>query len=192
MRRVLRLLSALAALALASGCSGIKVNSDFDPDIDFSGLRSYRWISQEPAVEGADPQTDNSLLDRRIRRAVDDTMATKGYVGVADGDAGEADFLVSYHIGVQQKLDVETIHTGYGYGYGRRGWYGGYGGPTTTRVDQYEEGTLLLDFVSPSDRQLIWRGSAQSRLRDIKTPEKREARVREVVGKILERFPPGK
>ena len=60
------------------------------------------------------------------------------------------------------------------------------------RVDQYEEGTLLLDFVSPRDRQLIWRGSAQSRLRDIKTPEKREARVREVVGKILERFPPGK
>ena len=81
---------------------------------------------------------------------------------------------------------MQTIHTRHSYG--RRGWYGA--GSSHTTVRQYEQGTLLLDLIDPESKQLIWRGTGQTRLRDLKTPEEREARVREVVDRILERFPP--
>jgi hypothetical protein len=55
---------------------------------------------------------------------------------------------------------------------------------------QYEEGSLILDFVDPQTKQLIWRGSAKAEVDDVKTPEKREALIDEAVQKILKNFPP--
>ena len=98
---------------------------------------------------------------------------------------------VSYHIGIEQKLDVQTIHRSYGYGYGRSRRYGGVGGGySETYVRQYEEGTFVLDMVDPQRMELIWRGSAQSRISEKTSPEERESRVREVVEKVLAQYPP--
>jgi hypothetical protein len=174
-----------ASVVLALGCSTIKTSSDYDPAFDFSTLSTYGWLDQAVAVTGSAAEMDNTLLDKRIRRAVDSQLQGMGYRRVANE---EASFLASYHIGVKQKLDVSTIHSGSGYGY-RRGWYGGY---SETQVRQYEEGTLLLDFIEPKERQLLWRGSGSARVSRSKTPEQREARVQEAVTQILKSFPPGK
>jgi len=59
-------------------------------------------------------------------------------------------------------------------------------------VSYYDEGTVVLDIIDPKTRNLVWRGSAQSRVDDGDTPEERDARVNEAYRRILERFPPGK
>jgi hypothetical protein len=179
------LLVVAAGVLLALGCSTIKTSSDYDPAFDFSTLSTYGWLDHTVAVVGSAAQMDNTLLDKRIRRAVDSQLQGMGYRRVANE---EASFLASYHIGVKQKLDVSTIQSGSGYGY-RRGWYGGY---SETQVRQYDEGTLLLDIVEPKKRQLLWRGSGTARVSKSKTPEQREARVQEAVREILKSFPPGK
>lgn len=176
-----RLLAPLL-LALLAGCSGIKVNSDYDPAVDFASLRNYAWLPRAPEGTG-DPRLDSSLLNDRIERAIDDSLRAKGLTKVA---AEQADFFVTFHIGIDQKLDVTTIPTTYGY-YGR--WGGFYGG-TETRVDQYEQGTLLIDFVDQGKDDLLWRGSGQTRISEHRSPEDREKRVREVVEAILGQFPP--
>ena len=180
MRFSARLCLGLMLACLA--CSGVHVTTDYDPAADFSKLHSYGWLDEQSGVQGDRPDV-TSLLDRRIRRAVDSELQRKGLSAVGPT---EADALVAYHLGVESKLDVNTIHSGYGYG---RGVYRG-GMSTHTTVTEYQEGTLLVDVIEPKSKQLIWRGSGQSRLRQSSSPEERERRVDEAVGEILKSFPP--
>ena len=172
----------LVLLLAVSACSGVRVTTDYDPAADFSKLRSYAWLDERSGVQG-DRADVTSLIDRRVRRAVDTELQRKGLRAVG---RGEADALVAYHLGVETRLDVNTIHSGYGYG---RGVYRG-GVATHTTVSEYQEGTLLVDVIEPESKQLIWRGSGQSRLRRSSTPEQREQRIDEAVAQILESFPP--
>lgn len=170
------------SLFLFVACSGVRVSTDYDPSVDFTGFGSYAWLDDSSGVEG-DREDVTSLLDRRIRQAIEDELEAKGLARV---ERDEAEVLVSYHLSVDKKLDVDTINTGVGY---YRGWYGA-SAHTETIVREYEEGTLLVDLVEPGSRQLVWRGSGQSRLRESSSPEQREQRVRQVVGAILKDYPP--
>jgi len=179
----------LTMLALgALGCVTFPVDYDFDPGADFSGYRSWYWLPPSPS---GDPRIDNDLVNARIRRAVEQSLAARGY---AKTSTGEGDFGIGYHGFIQGKVDVRTIdrYYGYGPGWGRYGAY--YPGPvaTETYVDQYDEATLIVDIVDNSSRQLVWRGSTSARVRDEESPEKREARTREAVDAILAKFPPPK
>jgi hypothetical protein len=180
MRRSLHLSLALL-LAVAAGCSGLRVSTDFDPGFPFARLGRYAWLP-DPPRHTSHPQLHNSLVDGRVRRSVDRQLAGRGYRKVP---VEEADFLVTYYLGLETRFDTRTIDRGVGYGHG--GWYGG--ARTETRVTQYEEGTLVLDFLDP-ERNLVWRGSASARVREKSTPEQRERRIDEAVQAILERFPP--
>jgi hypothetical protein len=59
-------------------------------------------------------------------------------------------------------------------------------------VDTYDVGTLLIDFISPQSNNVIWRGSGQSRIQELKTPEERQERIQDAVDRILKQFPPEK
>ena len=130
-----------------------------------------------PVETDYDPEIDF------VRRAVDAALAAKGY---RKTDDGSADFEVTYHVGVERQVDVQTYVDSYPRGYR---WYSG---PTQayTTVREYDVGSLVLDIVSPSEKQLIWRGATQARINDAGTPEQREKRARAAVDAILAKFPP--
>ena len=175
----------IGLIALAAGCTTIKVASDFDPQANFSALHTYQF-HLAPADDPADPRVQNSLLDERIRAAVDTELSTKGFQKLR---SGSPDFLVSFHVGVESKLDVTTLNRSYPY-YG--GYYGAWGGYSETMVREYEQGTLMIDVIDPASGSLIWRGSAQSEVKDLKTPEARTKRINVVVERVLAKFPPQK
>ena len=66
----------LSALTLA--CSGIKVDSEYDPSADFSQLRSWAWLPQAGPSDG--PMLDNAPLDTHIREAVKSNV---GYANIS-------------------------------------------------------------------------------------------------------------
>jgi hypothetical protein len=167
------------ALLLAA-CSGIRVNADFDPTTDWSALETYGWLS-DARPPGDDPRLDDPLLDARIRRAVENALDGRGFRAAGPETP---DFWIAFHVGIERRVDVDRIYRSYG----RVGWRGG--GYADTVVREYEEGTLLIDVLRPGSGELLWRGSAQARLREQPSPEAREKRVREVVEKILRQFPP--
>ncbi|HTO52354.1 MAG TPA: DUF4136 domain-containing protein [Myxococcota bacterium] len=176
-------LSPLRALILClafTACSSIEVHDDWDPGASFAGLHSWAWQSATPEATG-NARLDDPLLHGRIQGAIQNTLAEKGFTKTS----GKPDILVAYHIALDQKLDAHTIYTGYGP---YRGWYG-VGGAQTV-VDTYDVGTLLIDFVSPETNDVIWRGTGQSRIQELKTPEERQARVQGAVDQILKQFPP--
>ncbi len=170
----------LLAFALA-GCSSVQVNQDWDPGADFGRLKTWAWQSSTPALTG-NPRLDDPLLHARIQAAIEKSLSEKGYRKVT---SGKPDFLVTYHVALQQKLDAHTIYTGYGP---YRGW-AAVGGARTV-VDTYDVGTLLIDFISLETNDVIWRGSAQSRIHELNTPEERQKRIQDVVDRVLNQFPP--
>jgi len=192
MTQVRRLLGTLLILAL-SGCSSMTVNSDYDPSEDFKALKTYDWIPGGRKPTGDPRIDDNTLLDTRVRRAVDSELAAKGFRKLTDG---QPDFWVVYHVTLDKKTDITTLNNYYGYGPGWGYGYGspyrpyGWGGPRETYVYQYEEGTLILDIVEPGTRELMWRGYATDEVQLSDSPGKKEAQVNEAVSRILALFPP--
>lgn len=185
--RIQHLIALLGTVGLLlTGCSSFNVTSDYDSAIDFSQYGTYAWLPRPDATDTTKGANNDGLLYQRIERAVNANLSTKGLRRV--GTQSDANLLITEHINVEQKLRVNT--TNYGYGYGRWGYHGA--GYTDTTVDQYDQGTLILDFIDAKTKELVWRGMAQSRLKDLKTPEERQARVRAAVDAILEKYPPAK
>ena len=93
------------------------------------------------------------------------------------------DFLIAEHLGRKDKVQVMN----WGYGYGPHGGYRGAGGISTY---EYEEGSLILDFVDTKSKKMIWRGVAKADVMNADSPEKIEKLINEAVQKILKNFPP--
>lgn len=184
-----RLASVLLPLVVAclSGCDSMQIRHDYDPAADFSRLKTYAWMAaREGAVQ--DPRLDSSLLESRVQGAVDVELGTKGYAPETVG--AQADFLVGYFATLDKKVDVSVMNDYYGYGPGP-GWrYGYWGGPSSVYVDEYEEGTLILDIVDAKTKKLLWRGSATDRVDLSSSPERKQERIRDAVRRILATFPP--
>jgi hypothetical protein len=126
-------------------------------------------------------------LQERIRNAVEQTLAAKGYRQVA---RSEADFLVKYRYQVRQKVGSENVRTGIGIGTGGSGTFGGIGVSTGGGVREYNEGTLVIDVIDAGTGELLWRGMGSREVLTHSDPEKTTRAVNETVAKILQPFPP--
>lgn len=144
------------------------IQTDYDRAYDFSRLKTYAFV--EIARNPNDPLVVNPLNERRVRAALDSQLVLKGYVR---DTTGKADFLVAYHAATRQRLSVQD----WGYGIGR--W-----GPRRVDVDQFTEGTLVVDFVDGASRQLIWRGSATGTI----SPKEADPKIRKALAKLMGQF----
>lgn len=167
----IRNLLVLSVCLVLAACSTMRANTDYDPTYDFSKAKTYNWIPNPQIAQ------EDELFDKQFRRTMDEKLAAKGY----SVNESNPDFLIAYHGNVQSKVDV----TNWGYRY--PGWYGG------VEVYQYEEGTLIVDFVDSTSKDLIYRGTLTAEMdRRSADFERRQKRINEAVEKILKNFPPPK
>jgi hypothetical protein len=179
------LIAALAGIAILAGCSSYDIKYDYDMESNFSAFHTYKWIDRTVTnANGTASQAmqSNSLLDKRIKSAVDTQMAAKGFTLTE----GTPDVFVVYYVGLKDKIDV----TDWGYTYAGSYWGGGLG--RNVDVYQYTEGTLIVDMVNASNKELTWRGSATGVVEPGNPPEKVEARINDVVARIFKNYPPKK
>ncbi len=179
MKATTQWLSVLSLVGLMVGCATIyDVSYDYDKQVDFAGLQRFEWL---PVPEAAG--MDGLVVDQ-IVETVNATLQSKGLTRTSDNP----DFLIAQHLGKADKVQV----TNWGYGYGPYGgyWGGFYGPGGGVSTYEYEEGTLILDFVDATSKKLIWRGSAKAEIENVDTPKKREKIVNEAVQEILKKFPP--
>jgi hypothetical protein len=188
--KLIRLLPIIALAAMLAGCgSSISINYDFDQSSDFASYRTFMWMAA-PLPEAGNAkvaQQRNSLLEGRIKTATVNELTGKGMGSVSSSP----DLYVTYHIGAQDKVDIQSW--GYGYGAGRYGGaYGGYGGGGGIDTYNYTEGTLIIDLIDASSEQLIWRGTATGVIDDNPSPEKLTENINNVVARILANYPPSR
>jgi hypothetical protein len=168
------------ALALVAGCSSMRVDADWNPQAHFDKLSTWGWLPREEGARTAGG-VDDPLLHQRIEAAIEDVLAGRGY---ALAEAAPPDFLVAYHVAIEKQLEARTLYSGYNTGV----WIGPMW--SETYIDEYRLGTLLIDVIEPARREVVWRGRAQARVQEWRSPEQREARVREAVEQVLAKFPP--
>ncbi|MBI4971682.1 MAG: DUF4136 domain-containing protein [Candidatus Omnitrophica bacterium] len=92
-----------------------------------------------------------------------------------------ADFLMTYHNVLQQKMSFQTI--------GNYGWTEPYYFQPQTYSYYYTEGTLIIDIIDRQSEKLVWRGTSV-RVVSESTPEALDRKINEAVSQLLEKFPP--
>ena len=169
-------------ILMLSGCSGIKVETDYDPAAipSFQRYQTYAWL---PDPTGGDRRVQNEIVAERVRHAVDAVLADKGF---RLATSGTPDFLIGWFASLDGRMDVSQLNTYYGYGWGP--WYGAAYGNTYVRY--YEEGALVLDIVDVRSNQLAWRGAAQTEIDRTRPESERDQLLNSAVRKVLDRFPP--
>ncbi|MDB2387009.1 DUF4136 domain-containing protein [Shewanella sp.] len=185
-----KLLVIVTALVL-SACSSLRTSYDYDPDINFSDVKTYAWI--ETKTPDSTYQLGD-LMDRRVRAAVNNQLQQKGLTLVP---TDKADILINYLTKVDKKINIDTFNNNFGYNpyygpyYGPNwGWGWGGAGHSQTTVREYDVGTLILDMIEAKTGQLIWRGSVADTVRDQGSPDERTQVVNKAIGALLTDYPP--
>ena len=172
-----------AALGLAACSSGPRVTSNYDKSADFARYRTYGFVAQ--------PNTQrlgySSLITQQVEAAVTQQMEQRGYT-----HADNPDLLVNFSGKMQQRQELQsTPGPGYGYrgyyGY-RAGMYGVWSGYPSVYTVNYSEGTLNIDIVDASRKQMVWEGVGVGELTKdkLKNPQ---ATVHETVAAMFQDYP---
>ncbi len=181
----------LLSLVLTACGSGISTNSDFDPSVDFSGFHTYSWLPAGNGMDDGAGVAGNQLIDGRIRTAIESTLNAKG---LRKASEGQADISVGYQITAQDRVQYNTVNTGWGGGYG--GYYGGWGGmgmtmgSSTTYATNYTDGTLIIGIFENSEKKMVWQGTATKTIDEGLDAEERTQSINEAVAKTMADFPP--
>ncbi len=165
MKRINGGLILLCLIIFAAGCSSISVTHDYDPQADFSSLRTFAWLPFPKTVKV------NDLAVKRVQDAVTRELEAKGL----QKNTQNSDFLIAMHGTTQKKVDITD-------------W--GYLGDRDVNVRHYTEGTLVLDFVDAKSENLLWRGEAKGAIDPTASPQERTERINEAAAKLLAKFPP--
>ncbi|CAM3845519.1 DUF4136 domain-containing protein [Flavobacterium cucumis] len=173
--KTLKFLTALFLVVTFVSCSSVRVNADYDKKATFSNYNTYAYLKS-----GIDKAEISDLDKKRILYAIDEVMPTKGYI-----KSDNPDVFISIFTKERERVDVYN-NVGFGWGWGWNPWWGmGYTNVTTT-----PEGTLFIDIIDAKTKELIWQGEGTGYL--TKNTEKKDARIKEFVSKILEQYPPKK
>jgi hypothetical protein len=183
MKTTLRLILATALICIFSACETVTVTTDYDHAANFAKYKTYALT---PPTRG---ETMSPTSEAALRDALRAELAAHGLTEAA---AKKADLDIVRHVFVQEKTSVQQW-TDWGYGY-HGGWpysFGSYGmwpnAPMTyTDVNQYNEGTLILDFVDARTKKLVFRGVGKA---VVGGPESNAAKIREAVSKIVAGYP---
>ncbi len=185
MRALAAPMLALIALAAAGCGASLSYTADFDPSIDFQQRSVWAWY---PSPRERDRRVDNDILDSRIRHLVGAKLTSLGYPAASE-DAPPQLWL-NYYLVTQERARVQSTNTFYNYANVGWGYSVYYPSTVQTTVREYTMGTLILDVIDPSTRQLIWRGTATTELDGSRSTDERHAILEEAIAGILSRLPP--
>lgn len=192
----MRAVLAILPLLLLAACTSAPVLTDYDPDYPFATVRHYAWLDSGSADEGA-AKGRNDLMRDRLHTAIEDQMRAQGIVKVDDPQ--KADVLLTFHMGIVEKVETYDFHDHFGYypcfdRYCRRGGHAYY--PAGIHHDhwetEYQEGRLMIDMISPTSKKLVWRGVSERRIPWLETPEERRLFIVDTVSSVMQHFPPGR
>ena len=177
MKTGIHLIGRFVVLVAASSCSpDFKAYTDYDRDFNIREFPYYTWADDLEMEERNNPLYYNELNDKRIRNAVNRQMKNKGYV-LTDNNP---ELKIHYHIVVEDRTEYYTDPYGYYGPYWRRSYAYSY---------QYKQGTLIIDLMDASNKNLLWRGWVTGVLAEAQDSSKAEYMIEKAVADIFEKLP---
>jgi hypothetical protein len=166
-------------LVFAASCSSIKVSSDFDKTAGFTSYKTYAFTPEAQAI----PLDD--INRNRLLGAVEKELAAKGFT-----KSDKPDVLIDLNIKTQTQQTATATSSGGYYGRGYRYGYGGGFSTTTINYDTYTDGTLFIDMIDASKKQLVWQGRGTKTIDQNASQQKREENINYAVKQIFVKYPP--
>jgi hypothetical protein len=158
---------ALLLVGAAASCSSVSVTTRTAPNANLAHYRTFAWF-HPPGSQ----TTPESITDQQIRQSLVDSLSTRGI----NYSAEKPDFLVSYFVVNQQRIQTSPAYYGWGWG-----WTG------YTDVYTYTEGTIVVDFIDPASNRAFWRGSASQVVDNPVNVS--PAKINKAVAKMINRYP---
>ncbi len=180
MRTTHKLLMLLTVFVVAlSACSSLRTASDYDKKANFNQYKTYNFYDK-----GIARVKLNDLDKRRLLGAIDTEMAAKGFT-----KSDQPDLLVNLVVVARERIDAygPAFYGGWGWGWGW-GWRSPFWGGGVSYVDQYAEGTIIIDLLDPKTKTLVWHGRGSGF--NLDNFRKREERMQVGVKEILGQYPP--
>ncbi len=177
---------AVSFLFSLSACSTLQVTTEYDHDANFENFRYYAWLA-EPVLPENNQLIDNKILDEQIRISISKNMGNKG---LQYQDSAKPNFLIGYHVAIDQKSSINSVNSNVGYepAWSANAWRG-----TTDLGQQYfEQGSIIIDIVNASTNELIWRANASAEIDPYINTNTRLQRIDKAISKMLREFPPRK
>ncbi|MCU0418080.1 MAG: DUF4136 domain-containing protein [Cyclobacteriaceae bacterium] len=174
---------ALCVLALASLA---QVHVDYDRNVNFKGYKTYRFEPGRIIRQLGLQDTVSSLINQHVEAALSTQLRQKGL-----SESGtNPDLIVTFIAGAREKREIHNYLTtpGFFYPYYRFYSLNTWWGPQWNNfwVDNYEEGTLIVDIIDSKTDHLIWRGYGVAPINRFNE----EKFVERELGKLLKQFPP--
>jgi len=176
------LLPAILLSALGAACSttpSVKVQTA--PGLDLTRYDTFAFVSPL----GTDRSGYASFLSQDLKQATQSALEAKGYKYSESAPKMLVNFTVN--VSVKTQVDPAPLMAAGPWGF-RAGLYGawpGYAFPGT--INQYQQGTLLLDLVDPEKKQLIWEGSDNTTAYDLSKVT--DAQIQKAIGAITAKIP---
>lgn len=188
MKHSKNILGTLLIVFLISSLSFGQVSYDLDKTLDFTKFKTFTFKGWE---KDSDQQL-NDLDKKRITDAFAHELEIRGFTK----DDNSPDVAITLYIVVEEKSST-TAYTNYnggmGYGMGAgAGWGMGYGGAgmgsstTSYSTNDYQVGTIVIDFYDASTKKLAWQGTMKA---TIKKPKKRDKSIPRSVAKLMLKYP---
>jgi hypothetical protein len=165
----------LCLIIFTASCAPIYVNYDYEKGTNFNDYKTYNYYT--------DLETGLSELDtKRLLDVLDSQMQAKGFT-----ISETPDFFVNV---VSSEYEANNRNTvGVGVGGGGRNVGGGIsiglpiGQPKMNRE-------IVFEFIDEDGIGLFWQAVSESGFNPNASPEKREAKLNNIVAKVLAGYPP--
>lgn len=176
-------------VSLAACGGGLKTSYDFNPSANFTNYQTWAWMNMPNNAQLSE------LNQQRVRTAIERGLAGKGLRQVTDNP----DMWVGFQVVLDEEVSYNTVNNYYGTGWGYPGWYGPrYGGvgmtmgSSQTYENRVTVGTLFIDMFDAGSKDLVYRGTGESKIQEVRDPAERQQRLDDAVVKILETYPPSR
>ena len=165
----------LILVLLFSSCHVVRVHTDYEKETDFSNYTTYNYYDDMDTGLG-------ELEEKRLTKVLDVAMQGKG-LRLSE----EPDFLIYIQSGFFQTPRNNTVGVGVG-GTGRNVGGGVSVGIPIGQSNVQRE--IIFDFVDSQKEQLFWQATSKSSFNENATPLERETKLKEIVVKVLSKYPP--
>ena len=189
MGRVIAAIALCAGLGLAAEAAGQDIHVSQDKMFVFAGLGTWNW---HPGGAGEvkmaltpddDPESVRKRFEPLIMQSVSQELGARGY---SQATAGTPDLHVLYYLLVSTNMSAQTVGQ---FIPGTTEW----GIPPFTGSTQslrvVEQGSLVVDVLSPATNAVVWRGIAQAEVLRQKTDAQRDERIRRAIRDMFKKFP---
>ena len=181
MKKIHALTYLMVVAIIAWSCApSFKVNSDYDNSADFTSYKKFALYNPDNLNKAI-----SELNRSRVFAAVKNEMTKKGF----REDTASPQLLVNTTAVLKNRTSVSSNNY-YAYGSVYRPYAWGPGvSYSNYDVQQYKDGSLIIDIVEMESKKLLWQGIGN---KEIDAPLKHpDTEIPKAIGSIMAQFPPG-